>query len=146
MFSIVTLSKLIIFVLFYYIVIFTLYFFLHTRSFLVPYTYVSIESIDCILLSSFELKATLLISSVKTLWLRLLSICCDSNISLLFLWILYDFLEDYLHQICFSKWFILFSSWNASEQCLWSSNWSFLFTTLFFVPLAFLSSLLLSIK
>ena len=36
-------------------------------SLLVPYAYVSIESIDCILLSSFELKAILLNSSAKTL-------------------------------------------------------------------------------
>ena len=41
--------------------------FINIRSFLVPYAYVSIESIDHILLSLFELKAILLISSVKTL-------------------------------------------------------------------------------
>ena len=33
--------------------------FLLTRSLLVPSAYISIESIDCILLSSFELKAIL---------------------------------------------------------------------------------------
>ena len=37
-----------------------------TRSLLVPYVHVSIESIYGILLSSFELKATSLIFSVKT--------------------------------------------------------------------------------
>ena len=37
-----------------------------TRSLLVPYAYVSTESIDCILLSSIELKEILLLSSVKT--------------------------------------------------------------------------------
>ena len=36
-----------------------------TRSLLVPYVYVSIESIDYILLSSFERKAIFLISSLK---------------------------------------------------------------------------------
>ena len=58
--------------------------FLHIRSLLVPYACVSIESIDHILLSSFELKAILLISSVKTLCLSLLNLCCAFNISLLF--------------------------------------------------------------
>ena len=55
-----------------------------TKFLLVPYAYVSIESIDCILLSSFELKAILLISSVKTLCLSLLNLCCICNISSLF--------------------------------------------------------------
>ena len=58
--------------------------FLLTRSLVIPYTYVSIESIDCILLSPFELKAILLISSVKTLCLSLLNFCCVCNIILLF--------------------------------------------------------------
>ena len=57
--------------------------FLHTRSLLVPCAYVSIESIDCI--SSFESKATLLISSVKTLHFSILNFCYVFNISLLFL-------------------------------------------------------------
>ena len=41
--------------------------FLLIRFLFVPYVYVSIESIDCIVLLSFELKAILLISSVKIL-------------------------------------------------------------------------------
>ena len=45
---------------------------------------VSVESIDCILLSSLELKAILLISSVKTLCLSLLNLCCIFNIDLSF--------------------------------------------------------------
>ena len=65
------------FVLFYYIATFN--FLIHTRSLLVPYTYASTESINCILLSSF------LISSVKTLYFSLLNLCCDINISLLFI-------------------------------------------------------------
>ena len=40
-------------------------FFLLTKSLLVPYAYVPIKSIDRILLSSFELKTILLISSVQ---------------------------------------------------------------------------------
>ena len=60
-----------------------------TRSLLVPYAYVSIESINYILLSAFELKATLLISSLKTLFLSLLNLSCVFNIILLFI-ILYD--------------------------------------------------------
>ena len=54
-----------------------------TRTLLVPYAYVSIESIDCILLSSFELKAILLISSVKTCF-SLLNLCYVFNVDLLF--------------------------------------------------------------
>ena len=42
-----------------------------TRSLLASYAYVSIKSIDSILLSSFELKAILLIPSLKTLFLSL---------------------------------------------------------------------------
>ena len=60
--------------------------FLLTRSLLVPYAYVSIEYIDCILLSSSELNAMLLIFSVKTLCVSLLNLCCFFNIDLLFLW------------------------------------------------------------
>ena len=68
-----------IFVLFYYIVRFNF-----LKSLFIPYAYVSIESTDCILLSSLELKPILLISSVKTLCLSLLNLCCVFNISLLF--------------------------------------------------------------
>ena len=58
--------------------------FLHTRSFLVPYAYVSIESIDCTLLLSFKVKAILLIFSIKTLCLSLLNLCFVFNVNLLF--------------------------------------------------------------
>ena len=78
-FSFITSSKLIIF----FIVTFNLFLSL-TKSLLAPYTYVSIESVDCILLSLFELKAILLISSVKTLCFSLLNICCIFNIDLSF--------------------------------------------------------------
>ena len=54
-----------------------------TRSLLVPYAYVSIKSVDCILLSSFELKAIWLISSLKT-YLSLLNLGCVFNINLFF--------------------------------------------------------------
>ena len=56
-----------------------------TRSLLVPYAYVSIESIDCILLSFFALEAVLLISSAKALCLSLLNLCCVFNINFSFL-------------------------------------------------------------
>ena len=42
-------------------------YFLHTSSLLVSYAYISIKSIDCIFLSSFELEAILLISLAKRL-------------------------------------------------------------------------------
>ena len=95
MFYFITSSKLIIFVSFYYIVTFN-HFFSLSRPLLVPYAHVSVESIDCILLSSFELKTTLLISSVKTLYLSLLNLCCVFNIGLFFLWIFYYFFWDYV--------------------------------------------------
>ena len=58
--------------------------FLQTKSVLFPYAYISIESIDCILSSSFELKAVLLISSVNTWYFSLLNLFCVFDISLLF--------------------------------------------------------------
>ena len=70
--------------LYHFIMLLHLIFFcLLARSLIVPYTYVSIESMDYILLSSFELKAALLISSVKTLCLPLLNLCYVFNIDLL---------------------------------------------------------------
>ena len=56
-----------------------------TRSLHVPHACIFIKSFDYILLSSCELKAILLISSVETLCLSLLKLCSVSNISLLFL-------------------------------------------------------------
>ena len=70
---------------------------LHTRSSLVPYTHIPTELIDCILLSSFEPKEILLVSSVKTLCSSLLNLCCVFNISLLFFMNCLYFSEDYPH-------------------------------------------------
>ena len=65
-----------------FIILYSLIFsFLHIRSLLVPYAPVSIELIDCILLSSFELKSILLISLGKTLCLSLLNLCLVFNIT-----------------------------------------------------------------
>ena len=55
--------------------------FLHIRSLRVPYACVSIELIDCILLSSFELQAIFLTSSIKTC-ISLLNLCFVFNICL----------------------------------------------------------------
>ena len=77
----------------YYIVKFNIFVFtyqIYTRSiffYVLFIAYVFIESIDCILLSSFELRAILLIFSVKSLYLSLLSLCCVFNINFLFLMI-----------------------------------------------------------
>ena len=88
-----------------------------TRSLLVPYAYVSIETIDCILLSSFELKTILLISSAKTLWLSLLNYFCVCNInSLFFMNSLWLFLSLSMLILFLSWWFILFSSLVASKR------------------------------
>ena len=78
-FNIIKFKYFCIVLLYYYIYFIS---FLHIRSLLVPYLYVSIESIDCILLSSFEFKAILLILSVKTLRLSLSNLCCIFNIDL----------------------------------------------------------------
>ena len=72
--------------------------FLLTRFLLVPYAYVSIEWIDCILLSSFQLNAILLTSSIKTLCISLLNLFCVFNNDLLFLMNCFlFFLKYYLH-------------------------------------------------
>ena len=84
----ITSSKLIIFVLYYYIVTFNVF-----NSLLVSYAYVSIESIDSILLSSLALNAILLTSSINTLCFSFLNLPYDFNINLLF----------------FSKFFMIFS-------------------------------------
>ena len=77
----------------YYIVKFNLFFFtyqIYIRSlcfYVLLIAHVFIESIDCILLSSFELRAILLIFSMKSLCLSVLSLCFVFNINLLFLMI-----------------------------------------------------------
>ena len=58
--------------------------FLHGKSLFILCAYVSTKSNDCIFLSSFELNAILLISSVKALCFSLLNLCCVFNVSLLF--------------------------------------------------------------
>ena len=57
--------------------------FLLTRFLLIPFAYVSIELIDCILLLSFEFKEILSVSSVKALYLSLLNLCLVFNINIL---------------------------------------------------------------
>ena len=58
--------------------------FSHIRSLLVPYANVSIKSIDCIILSSFEHTTILLTSPVKTLCFSLLNLGYVFNTNLLF--------------------------------------------------------------
>ena len=67
-------------------------FFSLTRFFVLSYVYISIKSIDCILLSSLGLKEILLISSVKALYLSLLSPCCVK--------LMYCFLQILWHYLC----------------------------------------------
>ena len=106
--------KLNIFVLFYYIVTSNFFFsflhFLHIRSLLVLLAYISIEPIGCILLSSFELKAILLISSVKTLCFSILNLCCVFVISLVFFYefFLIFFKTIYINFIFFLNGFFYF--------------------------------------
>ena len=68
-----------------------------TRSLLVLYAYVSIESIDCILLLSFERKIIVLISPVKTLYVSLINLCRVFNINLsAFMTSLWSFLRLFM--------------------------------------------------
>ena len=73
------------FLYFLIILILLAFSFIHIKSLLIPCAYVSIESIDSNLLSSFELNEILLVSSVKTVCLSLLNLCCVFKISLLFI-------------------------------------------------------------
>ena len=63
--------------LYCFIILLHLFFFLCITSSFVPYVYVSIESIDCIILSSLALNAIMLTSLVSPLCLPLLDLCCD---------------------------------------------------------------------
>ena len=85
-FSFLKSLKIIIFVLFCYICSI-----LHTSSLLISHAYVSIESIDCILLKSLELYSILLTSSVSTLCFPLLNLCWNFSINLLFFMNFYEF-------------------------------------------------------
>ena len=75
--------------------------FLHISSLHVPCAYVSIKSIDCILLSSFELKAILLITSVKTLCHSLLNLCCAFNFFSFYKFFLISFKTAYINSYLF---------------------------------------------
>ena len=83
-FSFTTASKLIVFLCCY-----TWSLLFHLLDIWLFHMHVSIKSFDCILLSSFEFKAILLISSVKVLRFSLLNLCCIFNIDLLFFYKLF---------------------------------------------------------
>ena len=91
-----------------------------SRSLLIPYAYVFIESMDWIILFSlfFELKAILLISSVKALCLSLLNLCCVFSIGYCFLWIRYNFLRPSMLILFFSRQYIFCSRYVTSKQFL----------------------------
>ena len=102
-----------------FIILLHLISFLLTRSLLVPYAHISIESIDCILLSSFKIKAILLISSIKTFCFSLLNYCCGFNIDLLLFMNYLSFVLILSTPILFiSRGFIQSSGWVASKQFL----------------------------
>ena len=87
MFSFVTSSRLNIFcnvLLYCYCLLHLISSFSLNRSLLIPFAYVSVEWIDCFILSLFELKAILTIFSIKTLCFSLLNLCCVFNINWLF--------------------------------------------------------------
>ena len=80
---------LVIFVLLYYIVTFNLFFF-HLLDLFTFHMHIFLS--NQLIESSFELKAILLISSVKTLCFSLLNLGCIFNINLLFF---YEFFMAY---------------------------------------------------
>ena len=137
MFSFVTSSKLIIFLYRFIILLHLISSFSLTRSLLVLYAYVSVESIDCILLSSFELNSVLLISSVKTLCLCFLNLSCVFNNDLsIYRFIVFNFtflliIYFILNLSCFETVFIIF-------------KFTFSFYDTLFRDFCFLSSLPLS--
>ena len=81
--------------------------------------YVSIELIDCILLSSFEIKAMFLISSLKKICLSLLNRCCVFNICLFSpsLRKLHQFL-CFLNSLLHSQFEMLLNSFHNPEICV----------------------------
>ena len=103
-----------------------------TESLLFPYAYVSIESIDCI-------------SSLITLYLTLLNICCVCNNSFFYEFFII-FVMLFILILLFSRWFVLFSSSAFSKQFLQVSNLSFLFMTHFFYAFFFFIFTTSSIK
>ena len=85
LFSFATSPKLMILLHCFIILLHLVSSFLHIKSLLFPDVYVSIESIDCIVLLLLALNAILLTSSVDTLCISISNLCCDFNINLLFL-------------------------------------------------------------
>ena len=109
----VALSKLITFVMFYYISMFN---FLIFTYYVVPYAYASLQQLDCILLLLLALNAILLTSSVSTLFFMPLNLCVFNFDLLPFKNSLRFSFRLSPSPILFSKCFILFSSWSASRQ------------------------------
>ena len=89
--------------------------FLHIKYLYVPYAYVSIESIDCILLSLLAFNSILLISSVNTLCLLLLNLCCVFNINLLFF---YKFCMAFFKTLCINFIFFLINLFYSEVELL----------------------------
>ena len=112
--------------------------FSHNRSLFVPYAYVSVESIDCIvILSSLAFSAILLNFLVNAICFLLLNFCRDFNINLLlFISSLWFSLKLSTSALFFSSWFILFSSLVAFKQLLKSSFYYTLFCGFCFLTLS----------
>ena len=104
------------------------------RSLPVLYANVSFKSIDCILLSSFELKAILSISSGKILCLSLLNFCCVFNTNLLFFMIFFKTI--YINFIFF--WMVYFIlKLDCFKTVFIIFKFTFFFMTHFFMPFFF---------
>ena len=114
-----------------------------TRYLLLSYAYVSIKSIDRVLLSSFEVNVMLLVSSVKTWCFSLSILCCVFNLDLLFLMnSLWFFLG--LSMLIFFLDILLYYQLELLSNNFY--NFPILFMAHFFVPFGFLSLLQSSIK
>ena len=118
MFSFITSSELIFFLYRFIILLHLISSFLLTRCLVIPYAYVSIESTDYILLSSFERNAILLIYPIKILFRSLLNLCCVINIDLLFLMNSFWLFWYYLWQFYFFLDGLFYSHVNAASKVL----------------------------
>ena len=93
--------------------------------------------IDFNILLSFEIKAILLISSVKTCFSPI-NLCCVFNISLLFFMnSLKSSLRRFTSILCFPRWFLLFSIWAGSKTVFGIFEFNFTFYDTLFCAYCF---------
>ena len=128
--------NLIIFALFYYVVIVNHFFFTY-QILLIPYAKVSIKSLCCILLSSFELKGILLISSVKTLSFTFKTLLCFQFYFIVFYEFFVIFFKAIYNNFIFFKIIHFIIKFSCFLTAFIIFKYKFSFYNTFFVPFAF---------